>query len=41
MSTIEVLLKKVELSNTRTANVMHVPNTLNLISARIDRNRKF
>ena len=40
-STIEVLRQKVELSNTRTAYVMHIPNTLSLISARDNRNRKF
>ena len=41
MSTIEVLRKKVELSNTRTAYVMDIPNPLSLISARINRNLKF
>ena len=40
-SSIEVLPKEVALSNTRTPNVMHIPNTLSLIWARIDRNRKF
>ena len=40
-STIEVLRKKVELSNTRTAYVMHIPNTLSLLSARNNCNRKF
>ena len=40
-STMEVLRKKVELSNTRTAYVMHIPSTPSLISARINRNRKF
>ena len=40
-STIEVLRKKVELSNTRTAYVMHIPNTLSIISARINHNLKF
>ena len=39
--TIEVLRKKVELSNTRTAYVMHIPNTLSVISARINHNLKF
>ena len=32
-STIEVLREEVELSNMRTAYVMHIPNTLSLISA--------
>ena len=41
MSTTEVLRKKVELSNTRTAYVMHIPNPLSLISARINHNLKF
>ena len=40
-STIEVLREEVELSNTRTAYVMHIPNTLSLISARNNRKRKF
>ena len=37
----EVLRKRVELSNTRTAYVMHIPCILSLISARINSNRKF
>ena len=40
-STIEVLREEVELSNTRTAYVMHIANTLSLISARKNRKRKF
>ena len=32
--TIDVLREEVELSNTRTAYVMHLPTTLNLTSAR-------
>ena len=40
-STIEVLREEVKLSNTRTAYVMHIPNTLILISAKINRNLKF
>ena len=39
--TIEVLREEVELSNTRTAYVMHIPNTLNLTSARHNRKQKF
>ena len=40
-STIEVLREEVELSNTRTAYVMHIPNTLSLTSARNNRKQKF
>ena len=40
-STIEVLRKKVELGNKRTAYRMHIPIILSLISERINRNRKF
>ena len=40
-STIEVLREEVELSNMRTAYVMHIPNTLSLISASNNRERKF
>ena len=40
-STIGVLPKKVELSNMRTAYVMHIPNTSSLLSARNNCNRKF
>ena len=38
---IEVLCEEVELSNTRTAYVMHIPNTLSLTSARNNRKQKF
>ena len=34
ISTIEVLREEVELSNTRTAYVLHIPGTLSLTSAR-------
>ena len=40
-STIEVLREEVELSNTRTAYVMHIPNTLSLTSARNNSKQKF
>ena len=40
-STIEILSEEVELSNTRTASVMHIPNTLSLTSARNGRKQKF
>jgi len=40
-STIEVLREEVELSNMRTAYVMHIPNTLSLTSARSNRKQKF
>ena len=40
-SSIKVLREEVALSNTRTANATHIPNTLSLIWVRIDRNRKF
>ena len=33
--------EEVELSNTRTAYVMYIPNTLSLITARNNRERKF
>ena len=33
-STIEILREEVELSNTRTASVLYIPNTLSLTSAR-------
>ena len=33
--------EEVELSNTRTAYVMHIPNTLSLTSARNNRKQKF
>ena len=33
-STIEVLREEVELNNTRAVDVLHIPNTLSLISAR-------
>ena len=36
-SIIEVLREEVELSNTRTAYVMHIPNTYSLILARNNR----
>ena len=39
--TTEVLREEVELSNTRTAYVMHIPNTLSLTSARNNRKQKF
>ena len=39
-STIEVLREEVELSNTRTAYVMHIPTTLSLTSARNNRKQK-
>ena len=38
--TTEVLREEVELSNTRTAYVMHIPNTLSLTSARNTRKQK-
>ena len=38
---IEVLREEVELSNTRTAYVMHIPNTLSPTLARNNRNQKF
>ena len=41
LNTIEVLREEVELSNTRTAYVMHIPNTLSLTSARNNRKQKF
>ena len=43
ISTIEVLqgLEEVELSDTHTAYIMHIPNTLSLISARNNRKLKF
>ena len=34
-------LEEVELSNTRTAYVMHIPNTLSLTSARNNHKQKF
>ena len=37
----EVLREEVELSNTRTAYVMHIPNTLSLTSARNSSKQKF
>ena len=37
----EVLREEVELSNTRTAYVMHIPNTLSLTSARSNSKEKF
>ena len=40
-STIEVLCEVVELRNPRTAYVWHIPNTLNLVSARNNHKRKF
>ena len=40
-STIGVLREEVEPSNTRTAYVLHIPNTLSLISARNNHKRKF
>ena len=40
-STIEILREEVGLSNTCTASVMHIPNTLSLTSARNDRKQKF
>ena len=40
-STIEVLCEVVELGNPRTAYVWHIPNTLSLVSARNNHNRKF
>ena len=40
-STIEVLREEVKLSNTRTAYVMHIPNTLSLTSARNNSKEKF
>ena len=39
--TTEVLREEVELSNTRTAYVMYIPNTLSLTSARNNRKQKF
>ena len=36
----EVLCEEVELSNTHTAHVMHIPNTLNLISTRNNSKQK-
>ena len=39
-STIEALREEVELSNTRTAYVMHIPTTLSLTSARNNRKQK-
>ena len=36
----EVLREEVELSNTRTAHVMHIPTTLSLTSARNNRKQK-
>ena len=39
--TIKVLYEEVKLSNTRTAYVMHVPNTLTLTSARNNCKQKF
>ena len=37
----EVLREEVELSNTRTASVMYIPNTLSLTSARNNRKQNF
>ena len=37
---MEVLREEVELSNTRTAYVMHIPTTLSLTSARNNRKQK-
>ena len=37
----EVLREEVELSNTRTAYVMHIPNTHSLTLARKNRKQKF
>ena len=39
-STIEVLCEEIELSNTRTAYVTHIPTTLSLTSARNNRKQK-
>ena len=39
-STIEVLREEMELSNTRTAYVTHIPTTLSLTSARNNRKQK-
>ena len=38
---LNVLREEVKLSNTRTAYVMHIPNTLSLTSARNNRKQKF
>ena len=38
---MEVLREEVELSNTCTAYIMHIPNTLSLILARNIRKQKF
>ena len=38
---LNVLREEVELSNTRTAYVMHIPNTLSLTSASNNRKQKF
>ena len=38
---LKVLREEVELSNTRTAYVMHIPNTLTLTSPRNNRKQKF
>ena len=38
---LNVLREEVKLSNTRTAYVMHIPNTLTLTSARNNRKQKF
>ena len=38
---VQVSDERVELSNTHTASVMHIPSILSLISARINSNRKF
>ena len=38
---IGVLREEVKLSNIRTAYIMHIPNTLSLISARRNRKGKF
>ena len=40
-STIEALREEAELSNPGTAYVMHIPNTLSLMSATNNRKRKF
>ena len=39
--TIEVLREEVELSNTRTAYIMHIPNTLSITSAGNNSKQKF
>ena len=41
MSTIKVLSEEVELSNRRTAYVLHITDTLSLFAARNNRRQKF